>query len=640
MGNCHTIYVTNLHDSGCGSLREALHEASKSCSKIEVLVNGTINLESALPEITAPLRFEGNGITLKNYGLNITKTAYGSTIDAVNITNVDNPNEKPPMVVSADNVRISNSTISNAATAAIYSKNTCGLTVTNCVLENSDFGIYLDTCKNVTIGGTESGGNNPTGNKGTTTPTFVRPPLGNIIGKNKQNGLYATNCLNVTLSGNFIGVESTGNANAGNGQSGVLVQNCNDFSFVGCGVLDEPFVYYNVISGNGGHGIEVLDSVNTIIQGNFCGITADNAHVMPNFGSGIYIGGVSRNTTIGGVIPLGNVTSGNLQHGTEIADLAANTMNWNTFAGLFAFGLEAPNLLDGILIRSFGHDNTIQTCVCSGNLGNGIHLADSSHSSVISNVLCGTTTNGLNPLPNGENGLKISGKSVNNSVSSDAPSVIIQSSFSGNNGYGILVTDFAAINSFYSCFVGLGILGDSAIPNKLGGILLEKHANNNTFGSAKGPFKSTTNYISGNDNFGLKIADESFHNSVYNNHMGLSFVESVIFNGGSSNNNILNESTGQNDIGTSFILPGATNASLNPPEISSVIKSGDLYTVIGQNLISPFDVFLNKNNVTSTSTITVISDSQFDITFSTVPPSGTSLYVVTHTGTSNSSTVP
>ena len=147
----------------------------------------------------------------------------------------------------------------------------------------------------------------------------------------------------------------------------MAIVNANGNSLIGCTFQQDPFVFYNVISGNGGNGLRVTNSNNTTIQANFFGVGANNATVVPNGGDGLLVSGSSANTQVGGVIPLGNVISGNGQNGIEVRDTASGFISFNTFAGIFAFATAAPNRRDGILITSTGGNNLIRTSIVSGN---------------------------------------------------------------------------------------------------------------------------------------------------------------------------------------------------------------------------------------------------------------------------------
>ncbi len=66
--------------------------------------------------------------------------------------------------------------------------------------------------------------NNPTGSKGTVTPVFVVPPLGNLISGNGGNGvLIDAGSRGNVLNGNFIGTTASGDGALGNGGNGVWI---------------------------------------------------------------------------------------------------------------------------------------------------------------------------------------------------------------------------------------------------------------------------------------------------------------------------------------------------------------------------------------------------------------------------------
>ena len=137
--------------------------------------------------------------------------------------------------------------------------------------------------------------NNPTGSKGTVTPVFVVPPLGNLISGNDGNGVVIDDgSRGNVLNGNFIGTTASGNAALGNGRNGVWIAGAPGNSLVGCKFVNNPFVYYNVISGNGRNGLRVTNSNNVTVQGNFFGVGANNTAIVKNRLDGILVDGTWR----------------------------------------------------------------------------------------------------------------------------------------------------------------------------------------------------------------------------------------------------------------------------------------------------------------------------------------------------------
>ena len=132
-------------------------------------------------------------------------------------------------------------------------------------IPNGANGIWLTNSSNGNqIGGTafvdtSTGAvNDPTGDKGTVTPVFVVPPLGNLISGNGQNGILidAKSQRNI-LNGNFVGTTANGDGAIGNTLDGVAITGADNNSLIGCQFINNPFVYYNVVSGNGENGLHI-----------------------------------------------------------------------------------------------------------------------------------------------------------------------------------------------------------------------------------------------------------------------------------------------------------------------------------------------------------------------------------------------
>ncbi|MDD5200327.1 MAG: right-handed parallel beta-helix repeat-containing protein [Terrimicrobiaceae bacterium] len=368
------------------------------------------------------------------------------------------------------------------------------------------------------IGGQEAGDNNPTGTENKTTPVFIVPPQGNLISGNKADGVLITgSSSNNTLSGNFIGTDASGNKPLGNGLDGVGIDHSKGNSLIGCTLHQNPFVFYNVVSGNGRDGIRLTNADNATVQANFIGIGANNATLVANAGDGLSVGGSSKNTQVGGVIPLGNVISGNARNGIAVRGTASGFISFNTFGGGFAFGLAAPNGRNGILITSTGGNNTVRTCILSGNAGNGIEIGGDASGVQVTDTACGTNTDIDAALPNQGCGVVLSGTAHGNAIGGFEPSVETRTHFSGNAGYGIAVMDQAHDNAIFNSNVGLGFaLTDGlepTIPNQTGGIFLDSGTSGTTIGGVSAILR---NKISTNTGGGL-ILSSSARNSVLDN---------------------------------------------------------------------------------------------------------------------------
>ena len=496
----------------------------------------------------------GNGVTLNagsvtlngNYiGLDLTGAAFGNHGDGVYlsatssrnlvglnpagasgvIANVISGNTGSGIVLSGSsgNTVVSNHIGTNAAGTSAIANGGDGISITGRSSRNQIGGTdFVDT--------TTGQANNPTGDKGQVPPVFVVPPLGNLISGNARNGVSIdTDSQRNVLNGNFVGTTADGDAAIGNVGDGVWINGANNNSLEGCEFIDNPFVYYNVLSGNNRNGLRVTNSNNTVVQGNFLGIGANNTDTVSNRLDGIRVDGSSANTQVGGVIPLGNVSSGNGSNGIEVTGTASGFVTFNTFGGLLAFKGAAPNGNDGLLITSTGGHNLARTNVFSGNAQNGIELAGDASGVTIDPNIVGLTTNGGATLPNGGDGLLIDDTAHDNAIGGSRRSVIPQDTFSGNVGYGLAIVGKAHDNQVFSSFIGTEIGGMKSLGNQEGGILIGGSAYRNSIGDAS---SNPSNLVSGNTGNGVTLRTGTHNNQVINNYIGLDRIGQYLRNTG------------------------------------------------------------------------------------------------------------
>lgn len=414
---------------------------------------------------------------------------------------------------------------------------------------NAGNGIFLTGgTRNNLIGGPAFGVNNPTGSKNPANAVFQRPPQGNLISGNLSNGVLINDgSQNNTLSGNFIGTDADGTAANGNGMDGVRIQNAPRNALIGCTFYENPFVYYNVVSGNRGHGVRVDSSNDVTIQANFFGMGADNATSVPNGGDGLLVSGTSRNTQVGGVIPLGNVISGNTLHGIEVRDQVSGFISFNTFGGIAAFQeFASPNGLNGIHITATGGNNVVRTCIISGNKWHGIEISGNATGVEITDTAVGTNTVINSAIPNEGSGIVISGNARNNAIGGFQPSVEMTVHASGNKGYGIAIVENARNNRIYGAQVGVGAgPNGGSIPNEFGGILLDEGTSGTILGGSSAALANT---IQSNDDAGLFI-NNSTSNDVVGNSITLNSVVGLYAVGNCSNTYVWNNTITDNGAG-------------------------------------------------------------------------------------------
>ena len=539
-----TFLVSNLNGSGEGSFRQAILDSNRTTgpNTIDFGVAGTIHVgKGSLPSITETVTidgasaptFQGSPVVTVDFqgsrGLQFVPGSDGSTLSSLSLvkaggagvtlsaSSITVQGNRIGLLADGqtvagnrgDGVKINSSSrgdvigqVGSSASAAfqlsnvisgnggngigiygasdnIVAMNDIGTDVGGTVaLGNKQDGILITRgASGNLIGGTASGGNDPTAG------IFVRPPQGNLISGNLANGVLITgDATRNTLSGNFVGTAASGNSALGNRLDGVAIVNASGNQLIGCTLTDSPFVYYNVLSGNGGDGLRITDSNNTTVQANFMGVGANNGTIVANGGDGLLISGSSKQTQVGGVIPLGNVIAGNDKNGIEVKDTASGFTSFNTFGGLYAFLGAAPNKLDGILITSTGGNNLIRTSIISGNLGNGIEIGGNSTGVQVEDTAVGTVTNIEAALSNGGSGIVITGHAHGNTIGGFQASVEQQDTISSNAGYGIEVIGHAHDNSIFHTNVGTGGFGVNALPNTLGGIDLGPGTSKTTLG--------------------------------------------------------------------------------------------------------------------------------------------------------------
>jgi hypothetical protein len=587
------VAVTNVNDSGTGSLRAAIQIVNArhaNRATITFTVGGIIALASDLPKIQTRVAIDGlsvpgyagrplvevnanghgglvfgtgsdgskllalavdnaksNGVTLNagsttlnfNYiGLNLAGSAFGNMRDGIYVSALSSNNQigvnrsgASGAVANVISGNGGNGLSLHGSSGNVIAANRIGTDIKGkYAIGNGANGIWITTASTGNeIGGTRfvdsatGKANNPTGSEGKTTPVFVVPPDGNLVSGNAKNGIVIDGkSQKNTLNGNFIGTTADGDAVIANLGDGVRIVNAASNSLVGCKFRNNPFVYYNVMSGNLGNGLHVTSSDNVLVQGNFFGIGADNSTVAANKGDGILIDGSSQNTMVGGVIPLGNDSSGNVRNGIEVAGTAAGFITFNTFDGVLAFGGAAPNGNDGLLITATGGNQLARTNVFSGNMDNGVEIGGDAWGVTVGPDIAGLSTKGDSLLPNGNDGVLIDGTAHGNFVGDYYQSVIPQNTFSGNLGYGVALIDGAHDNQVFNNFVGVDVFGKFALSNQQGGINVGAYASHNAIGGkSTDPKKPKKNLISGNVGNGVTLGKGSSYTAVIDNWIGL-----------------------------------------------------------------------------------------------------------------------
>jgi hypothetical protein len=369
-------------------------------------------------------------------------------------------------------------------------------------LGNLANGILVTTrsARNI-IGGEATGGNDPTND------VFIRPPQGNLISGNNANGVLITGLATQNqLSGNYIGTTASGITALGNSLDGVAIVNANGNSLIGCTFQQDPFVFYNVISGNGGNGLRVASSNDTTIQANFIGLGADNQTPVGNLLNGVLVEGTSARTVMGGPIPLGNVVAANWQNGIFVRDTASFFTTYNTFCGLAAFQTytNLGNHGDGMLITSTGGNILIRTNVITENGNNGIEISGSAHDVRVAGNLIGLDTNGNAAMGNKNNGVQVGGNAHDIFIGGPQPTfnIIPHNAISANGANGVAIVGAAHNIQVSHSYIGTDLSGQNAFGNAQAGVFLGVGSYATTIGSAD---PNLLTVISGNLGNGVEM---------------------------------------------------------------------------------------------------------------------------------------
>jgi hypothetical protein len=378
---------------------------------------------------------------------------------------------------------------------------------------------------------------------------FVRPQQGNLISGNNQNGVLINGkSTGNQLSGNYIGTAASGNAALGNALDGVLIEKADGNSLIGCLFQDEPFVFYNVIGGNGGNGLRVNNANDTTIQANFFGMGADNDTALGNAGNGVVVQGNSTHTVMGGPIPLGNVVAANAMNGIVVEDKASEFTTYNTFCGLAAFSddLNFGNGQDGMLITSTGSNILIRTNVITRNGDDGIEVSGKAKGVRIAGNIVGLNTDGELAMGNADNGIEIGGSVKNIVVGGPQPTfnVIPHNTIGANGGHGVAILGSAKNTTVSHSFIGTEINGMQAVGNDQAGVFVGTGTKGTTIGATDPTLKTV---ISGNDGNGIELHDTN-GNRVINSYIGVA-TDGVTALGNGANGILLADGSSDNQIG-------------------------------------------------------------------------------------------
>ena len=266
-----------------------------------------------------------------------------------------------------------------------------------------------------------------------TGPNFIggtAAGAGNLISGNTSIGVAVSNGGSVV--GNLIGTDGTGKLRIGNGRGVFLSSN----STLG----GTTAAARNVVSGNTGEGVVVVNGKNTV-QGNYIGTDSTGVGALGNGGvGGVYVF-KSNNDTIGGT-----------------ASGAGNVIAYNSISEVFINGTAQPVFIQNNYI---GTDKTGVQSLANPVTGFGIHMEHSSNVQITGNVI-GNRQVGIGIGFVDATGNVIQGNSIG--VNPNGPAI--------PNGYGVWLYGGTSKNTIGGTATGIG---NRIGYNKSAGVLLDQY---------------------------------------------------------------------------------------------------------------------------------------------------------------------
>jgi gliding motility-associated-like protein len=509
-----TYTVINAADAGAGSLRQAILDANANPGLDTIAFSGpfSIVLISSLPNITSPVFMNGpittgpqieiNGTTnsIAGAGLLLAASANGSTIRGVNIHGFSGQG----ILISANNVSINGCYIGTDLTGTISRPNSlAGIEMaaalsnikiggstpdsSNVISGNGALGINIaPTCMNIKISGNKIG---TTANGATALPNAQSGVLAtnvsnliigggknerNIISANAQNGIIVNNSTNVIITGNYVGVNISGIAALGNGQSGIQVNNSS--AKIGGTNSDSM----NVVSANPQMGIDLISATGIVVTGNLVGVGTDGVTALGNGVHGIQVTGCTNTTIGGGTSSKKNVISSNNTHGILLNGGSGTIIQGNFIGtdktgtvkkGNSSHGIQLQGTVTGTII---GGKRYIEGNIISCNGGSGINFEDfgagkvNANGTIIKGNLIGTDSTAK--LNFGNNVIGVIVKSDNCLIggkTNQEGNVIAGTTIL----CGLLIAN-GDNNIIKGNFIGVGLDTTTAIPNNGDGVII------------------------------------------------------------------------------------------------------------------------------------------------------------------------
>jgi len=375
----------------------------------------------------------------------------------------------------------------------------------------------------------------------------------NVIGGNTYSGVWiaGSGAMSNTVVNNYIGVDASGSGAVANGEDGVTIAAGAEENVIG-GADDAD---RNLIGGNLADGVSIAGSATTgnRVLGNYIGVDASGAAAVGNGGNGVAIETDAHDNWIGDQ-GAGNLISGNGGNGVELMYALNNHVRGN-YIGVDVSGSNSISNTNWGVHISGGQGNVIGGSirnVISGNGSHGIVVWWGARENTIAGNRIGVNASSSKAVPNGGAGVYLGEGAQDNTIGGTGYGD--RNVISGNATDGISMYDPGTDgNKVQGNYIGLNFYGSAAIPNGGAGVFISNSAAGNLVGGA---VSGAPNVISGNGGHGVAVIDLAVGNTVSRN--------SIYDNGGEG-----------------IHLDTGGNASLSPPALVTITRTGSQYTIRG-----------------------------------------------------------
>jgi len=227
----------------------------------------------------------------------------------------------------------------------------------------------------------------------------------------------------------------------------------------------------NIISGNSAFGLQINNSINNSITGNYFGISSDGITPVPNSFHNIQLTNSANNNTIGGnTAALRNIISACNQRGISIENNSTGNIIKGNYIGLDATGgVPKGNIDHGIYIGSGCNNTTIGgnhtlgegNVISASGSGSGIFIESSSSHIIKGNYIglnaAGTVSVAGPPFFNGGSGIYIRNNSRLNIIGSTVAGE--GNVIAGNRDRGIMLLNGSNKSTVQGNYVGIAADG-------------------------------------------------------------------------------------------------------------------------------------------------------------------------------------